>query len=133
MFRVGFGMNLPPAKVQNPAAIAIFKAPNADPDVFFNDQQISSKLAKVGHRVSLVSPETPASDAPQAFNVVIARADEVERARETLGSLAARATFLPVYEGLNTAKGDQNLSLPSSATLRQILAVVQQVLTAIPS
>ena len=133
MFRVGFGITVPPTKVQNPATIAIFKASNSDPDVFFDDKQMSSRLEKVGHQVNQVSPEAQAGAAPQAFNVVIARANEIERAREALGERVTHAIFLPVYEKLGSTKSDQDLSLPSGATLRQILAVLQRAMQAIPS
>ena len=125
MFRVGFGVNLPPARVKNPISIAIFKASDIDPDVFFDDANTSSKLVKVGHRVSLVSTGSVADDSPQSFDVVIVRVDEIDSAREALGARATGATFLPVYENPGSVKDKQSLSLPASASLRQILAVLQ--------
>ena len=133
MFRVGFGVNLPPARVKNPVSIAIFKASDIDPDVFFDDANMSSKLVKVGHLVSLVSTGAVAGDSPQSFDVVIVRVDEIDSAREALGARATGATFLPVYEGFGSVKDKQSLSLPASATLRQILAVLQRATVATSS
>lgn len=133
MFRVGFGVSLPPGRAQHPISIAIFKASDIDPDVFFDDENVSAKLMKVGHSVNLVSAGAAAGDSPQSFDVVIARADEVGSARAALGARVAGATFLPVYESADGMKANQGFSLPAGATLRQILAVLQRATVATPS
>jgi hypothetical protein len=128
MFRVGFGMEIPAGSVQQPANIVIFKASDSSPDVFFNDDKVSAKLGKAGHHVSRV--EAGSASTVQGANVVIARADELDRARSALGAQMGNAVFLPVTEGFTKSVGGTELSLSANATLQQILSVLQRAMQA---
>lgn len=131
MFRVGFGVVVPPAKTQNPVSIAIFKASDNDPDVFLNDAAVSSKLKKAGNQVTQISTGAANADTSKSFDVVIARADEIDKAKEILGDLVSEASFLPVYEKSGNMRSSTGLSLSTSATFRQILNIVQRAKAAI--
>ena len=126
MFRVGFGVTVPTATVQQPANVAIFKASDVDPDVFFDDSKVSSRLGKTGHKVTVVRNATMSADsgAGQRFDVVIARDSDFASARQALGQRVANAVFVPVHDGFSTATdGGSALSLSANAPLRQILGV----------
>ena len=129
MFRVGFGMEIPAGSVQQPANIVIYKASDAGPDVFFDDAKVTAKLDKAGHHVTRV--EAGAAPGMSNVNVVIARAEEIDRARSELGPQFANAVFLPVSEGFAKAADAAELSLSSNATLRQILGVLQRAMQAV--
>jgi hypothetical protein len=128
MFRVGFGMEIPAGSVQQSANIVIFKASDSSPDVFFNDDKVAAKLGKAGHRVSRV--DAGSASAVEGANVVLVRADEVERARSELGAQMAKVVILPVTEGFTRAVSGSDLSLSSNATLQQILSVLQRAMQA---
>ena len=131
MFRVGFGVVVPPAKTQNPISIAIFKASDNDPDVFLDDAVVSSKLKKAGNQVTQISTSATGADTSKSFDVVIVRADEIDKAKEILGALVSRASFLPVYEKSGSMRSSGGLSLSTGDTIRQILNIVQRAKAAI--
>ena len=129
LFRIGFGVTLPMGPVLHPAKIAIFKASKVDPDVFYSDVKVSSRLSKTGHKVSLVDGAAEIVADPQSaqFDVVIVREGEINQARSALGSRVTHAVFIPVHDAFAKAK-DTAMSLPVNATLREILSVLQHAM-----
>ena len=128
LFRIGFGVTLPMGPVLHPGKIAIFKASKVDPDVFFSDAKVSSRLGKTGHKVTLVEGAADKADPQVAqFDVVIAREDEINQARAAMGPRVAHAVFIPVRDAFARAKVTA-LSLPVNATLREILSVLRHAM-----
>lgn len=129
MFRLGFGVTIPVGAAAHPAKVAIFKASKAEPDVFFDDAKVSSRLGKTGHRVALVEGSAIIAADPQSapFDVVIARDDEIDQARRALGAHVGRAVFVAVHEGFARAN-DGHLTLSVNASLGQILGVLEHAL-----
>jgi hypothetical protein len=127
MFRVGFVVDLPPGVAMRPSNVAIFRSDPASRDVFFDDEKVAAKLGRAGHNISVVSGSADTT-AVQGFDVVIARADDLDLARSTLGSNAEGAVFVPVIQGFATASTGSSISLSSNSTLRQILGALQRAM-----
>jgi hypothetical protein len=125
LFRAGFGQNIPVVKVEHAANIVIFTPTKHD--VFFDDAKVAARLDKTGHKVTVVhqTAQTGAGDAP-TFDIVLARGDDFEIARQTMGPQVANSVFVPVHEGF--AKSSDRLSLSENAQLQQILKVLKLAL-----
>jgi len=123
LFRAGFGLNIPAAKVDHPVTIVIY-APS-DSDVFFDDSKVAARLEKAGHRVTVVHSSAAGVDTGDThdFDVVLAREADFDAARRTMGSRVTNAVFVPVHLGF--AKSSDTLSLSANAQLRQILSVLK--------
>jgi hypothetical protein len=126
LFRSGFGVNIPVVKVERAANIVIFTPTKHD--VFFDDAKVAARLDKTGHKVTVVheAAGTEAGGTP-AFDVVLARGDDFEIARQTMGPQVANSVFVPVHEGF-AKSSDATLTLSENAQLQQILKVLKLAL-----
>jgi hypothetical protein len=126
LLRAGFGVNIPVVKVEHAANIVIFTPTKHD--VFFDDAKVAARLDKTGHKVTVVhqTAETGAGDTP-AYDIVLARGDDFESARQTMGSQVANSVFVPVHEGF-AKSNDAALTLSENAQLQQILKVLKLAL-----
>ena len=109
--------------VKAPANIVIFRDTASSPDVFYNDTKIAAKLGKAGHHVTRLQPGGKAANGTEV-DIVLARVEELDRARAALAAQCPDAVFLPVYEGFGQSESGSEPQLAENSPLRHILGVL---------